>query len=169
MFKVMTFVGIALCAFMLATTVHAAVFPANAPVTVTRAAHAAGTTAAANLTAPRFGLGVDTNLLHPARIADFDGMSASSSAVQRIILDSPDNRENRSDREPHHRERHHSRRWNRRHDKLTGGSSTDPSPTPEPSSVLLFAIGMSALILLEHFRPASKAKQSEATRNNSNS
>ena len=120
------FLAVAFSAFMIPTVVHAAMFPASALQTVKLAVNPACTAAAVNLDATPLGLGSGTNLLDPAGIAVSDSMAAANSNVRNVVLDQADDLDNHFDRPRH---------W---HDGDPGGA-----PTPEPSSVLLFAVGLS--------------------------
>ncbi|MHB8384337.1 MAG: PEP-CTERM sorting domain-containing protein [Candidatus Binataceae bacterium] len=88
--------------------------------------------------------------------------TTSDSNVQRIILDQPDHRDNAlSGRNTGYAGNSGANRSRVSSDPVGGGGGG--SPTPEPNSVVLFAIGLSALILLENRRTASKRRQSEAS------
>ena len=164
MLKLITFVEIALFALTMPAMLNAAVSPRFAASAIS-VANAAGTHVATNqATTPPRPLDACLNPVVSARIADFDGMTARSMGVQRIILENSDHHDSGFDQEPHD-----SGRWWCRHH--VGGSGNEPwgSPTPEPGSGLLLGVGLSALLLFGYIRKVSRTRQSGASRNASHS
>lgn len=98
-------------------------------------------------------------------VAASPSMTAPNSNLRNIILDQPDHRDNGL-----------GKKNDQSNSPYAGNSGKDPgrspsspvgggSPTPEPNSMVLFAVGLSGLILLESGRRAWKRRQSEAGSN----
>jgi len=165
MFKPTALAGIAFSAFMIPTMANAAAFSSSSsqPAALARDAAYANSGATSN------GLGSVTSLIYyPVGITAADGNAIPGSNLQRIILDSPNHQDNRLARRQARQARRAARRQ-RKHDKTLGGGNLGGSPTPEPSSLLLFGLGLSGLMLFERFRKTAANSHSEVSRNNSNS
>jgi hypothetical protein len=148
-FKRLALVAIVFSAFTMPAMLYATVIPAITPQPATLAANAGGTMA--DVTRLRSASG--TNLIDPAGTFTSDSMPAANSSVRNITFEDGDDGDY-----------YHTRKG--------GGDDGDykrkgGAPTPEPSSILLFGVGLSAL--MRRVRRASKDKQSATNRNNSNS
>jgi hypothetical protein len=101
----------------------------------------------------------------PAGIVASGSMAASGSNLRNIILDQPDHRDNAISRKNSNSGPYAGNSGANRGRSSTGGDPVGGSPTPEPNSMILFAVGLSGLILLESRRRASKRQQSETGSN----
>lgn len=147
--KAITFAATALCAFMMPAIVHAAILPVPA-------SHAAMPVVRAAVTA--------VPVSHV--LVASDSITIRNLDLRNVILDQPDHRDDALTKPQTKKSRQHNSPY-----AGNSGSRSDPgdpvggSPTPEPSSVLLFAVGLSALILVQRHRTVSKRREAETSRN----
>lgn len=113
----------------------------------------AGIAAAAFMLPPMASAATDPGA--PAGIVASVGSAASDSNLRNIILDHPDHRDDALGKN-NNRTGNNSYEGNSGARGRSAGVPPGGSPTPEPSSLILFAVGLSGLILLESRRTAAK-------------
>lgn len=101
----------------------------------------------------------------PVGIAASGSMAASQSNLRNIILDQPDHRDGALTNKNNQRNSPYAGTEGKDRGRTPGAPPAGGSPTPEPNSVILFAVGLSGLVLLENRRRAFKRQQSEAGSN----
>lgn len=147
--KAITFATTALCAFLMPAMVHAAILPAPALQTAMPVARGAATAVP----------------IAQVLVAS-DSMTIGNSGLRNVILDQPDHRDDALTKAQTKKSRQHNSPYAGNSGSRSGaGDPVGGSPTPEPSSVLLFAVGLSALILVQRHRTVSKRREAETSRN----